>query len=125
MSSANLVVKPLEQLQPKTLDHRRGVRKNVRLNASIVTANGIATCQVTDVSMSGCRLHLFKPLTLHQYLALEVKLVGSTVSVHVPLAQVQWTKHQIAGVEFVYLSHDTGQQLLRLCEEISIFVEDL
>jgi PilZ domain len=125
MSSANLVVKSLEQLQPKTLDHRRGVRKNVRLNASIVTANWIATCQVTDVSMSGCRLHLFKPLTLHQYLALEVKLVDSTASVHIPLAQVQWTNHQIAGVEFVYLSHNTRQQLVRLCEEIHIFVEDL
>jgi hypothetical protein len=92
------------------VDLRRGVRKSIRFDASIVTANGIATCQVTDISTSGCRLQLFKPLTSDQYLALEVKLVAGTL--HFPLAQVQWTKNLIAGVAFIYLPDNTRQQIL-------------
>lgn len=109
MSSETLVVKSPE---PRTFDHRRRGRKSVRFDASIVTANGIATCQVTDISTSGCRLQLFKPLTPDQYLALEVKFLDSTGTVHFPLAQVQWTKNLIAGVEFVYLPDNTRQQIL-------------
>lgn len=109
MSSETLVVKSPE---PRMLDHRRRGRKSVRFDASIVTANGIATCQVTDISTSGCRLQLFKPLTPDQYLALEVKFLDSTGTVHFPLAQVQWTKNLIAGVEFVYLPDNTRQQIL-------------
>src|SRR5688500_17975818 len=106
MSSETIVVKSPE---PRTLDHRRRGRKSVRFDASIVTANGIATCQVTDISTSGCRLQLFKPLRPDQYLALEVEFVNSTGTVHFPLAQVQWTKNLIAGVEFVYLPDNTRQ----------------
>ena len=109
MSSETLVVKSPE---PRTLDHRRRGRKSVRFDASIVTANGIATCQVTDISTSGCRLQLFKPLRPDQYLALEVEFVNPTGTVHFPLAQVQWTKNLIAGVEFVYLPDNTRQQIL-------------
>ena len=109
MSSETLVVKSPE---PRTLDHRRRGRKSVRFDASIVTANGIATCQVTDISTSGCRLQLFKPLRPDQYLALEVEFVNPTGTVHFPLAQVQWTKNLLAGVEFVYLPDKTRQQIL-------------
>ena len=109
MSSETLVV---ESPEPRAVDLRRGVRKSVRFDASIVTANGIATCQVTEISTSGCRLQLFKPLTPDQYLALEVKFVDSTGTLHFPLAQVQWTKNLIAGVEFVYLPDNTRQQIL-------------
>lgn len=109
MSSETLVVKSPE---PRTLDHRRRGRRSVRFDASIVTANGIATCQVTDISTSGCRLQLFKPLRPDQYLALEVEFVNPTGTVHFPLAQVQWTKNLIAGVEFVYLPAKTRQQIL-------------
>ena len=116
MSSSTLFVE-LERSQPRTLNLRRGVRKALCLSASIVTASGIATSQVTDVSTGGCRLYLFKPLALHQYLALEVKLKGSAGGIHIALAQVQWTKDQVAGVEFVSLSQNTQQQLLRLCED--------
>jgi hypothetical protein len=114
MSSATCVIKSLEQFQTRTGDRRRGIRKKVRLNASLVTANGIASCQVTDISTRGCRLKLLTPLTRHQYLALEVKLEDSTDGVHIPLAQVQWTEYLVAGVEFVYLSHNHEQQVLRL-----------
>lgn len=109
MSSETLVVKSPE---PRTLDHRRRGRRSVRFDASIVTANGIATCQVTDISTSGCRLQLFKPLRPDQYLALEVEFVNPTGTVHFPLAQVQWTKNLLAGVEFVYLPDNTRQQIL-------------
>ena len=109
MSSETLVVKSPE---PRAVDLRRGVRKSARFDASIVTANGIATCQVTDISTSGCRLQLFKPLTPDQYLALEVKFVDSTDTLHFPLAQVQWTNNLIAGVEFVYLPDNTRQHIL-------------
>ena len=102
MTSATVIGKSLEQSQAKRWDHRRAVRKSVHLNASIVTANGIATCHVTDISRNGCRLQLFKPLTLHQYLALEIKFGDATGKVHIPLAQVQWTNDLIAGVEFVH-----------------------
>jgi hypothetical protein len=109
MNFETLIVKSPE---PRAVDLRRGVRKSIRFDASIVTANGIATCQVTDISTSGCRLQLFKPLTSDQYLALEVKLVDSTGTLHFPLAQVQWTKNLIAGVAFIYLPDNTRQQIL-------------
>ena len=107
----------MQRSELRIRDNRRGVRKAVRLNASIVTAKGISTCQVTDLSTGGCRLHVFKSLALHQYLALEVELKGLADGIHVPLAQVQWTKDQMAGVEFVYLSPTTQQHLLRLCAD--------
>ena len=112
MSSATLVLKSVDQFQTRRWDHRRAVRKSVWWNASVVTANGITPCQVTDISRSGCRLELFKPLTLHQYLALEVKFGDSAEGVHIPLAQVQWTNDLIAGVEFVYLSPSTPPNFL-------------
>ena len=98
--------------QARTLDLRREARKSVRLNASIVTANGIASCELSDLSTGGCRLHLFELLVPHQYLSLKLKLAGSGDSVHIPLAQIRWTKNDIAGVEFVYLSPNTHQRLL-------------
>ena len=101
MSSATLVVKSQDQFQTRTCDHRRGVRKSVRLNASLVTANGVVSCQVTDISTRGCRLKLLKPLIPHQYLALEVKFGNATRDLHIPLARVQWTNDLTAGVEFV------------------------
>jgi hypothetical protein len=105
MSAATLVGKSLEESQIATLDQPE-VRESVRLNATIVTANGIARCQVTDISETACRLQLFKPLTMHQYLALEIEC-GETGGVHIPLAQVHWTNDLMAGVEFVYLAHPT------------------
>jgi c-di-GMP-binding flagellar brake protein YcgR len=116
MSASTLFVQ-LKRSQPRIINHRRGVRKTLFLSASIVTASGIVTSQVTDVSTGGCRLYLFTPLALHQYLALEVKLKGSAGGIHIALAQVQWIKDQVAGVEFVSLSQSTQQQLLRLCKD--------
>ena len=97
------------------INRRRRVRKAVHLNASIVSAKGISDSQVTDVSPSGCRLHLFTPPALHQYLALELECEGYKGGIHIPLAQVQWTKDHVAGVEFVYLPHETRDYLSRLC----------
>jgi hypothetical protein len=122
MSSATVIGKSLGQSQPKRWDRRRGVRKSVRLHASIVTANGIATCHVTDISGNGCRVHLFRPLTLHQYLALEIKLGDAAGEVHIPLAQVQWINNLIAGVEFVYLSR-SHLRMRRTIGGVPVFIE--
>ena len=117
MGSSNVVTKSLNESLPRISGRRREVRKTVRLTASIVTANGIANCHVNDLSTSGCRLYVVTPLILHQYLALEVNSADSTNSVCIRLAQVQWTKNQIAGVEFVYLYPTARQQLLQLEED--------
>lgn len=117
MGSRNVVTKSLNESLPRISGRRRENRKSVRLTASIVTASGIANCHVSDVSTTGCRLYVVKPLTLHQYLALEVNLADSTSGVCIRLAQVQWTNNHIAGVEFVYLSPTARQQLLQLGED--------
>ena len=123
MSAATLVGKSLEESQIATL--HPGVRESVRLNATIVTANGIARCQVTDISESGCRLQLFKPLTLHQYLALEIEC-GEAGGVHIPLAQVHWTNDLMAGVEFVYLAHPTVRKRnARICSTSGMPVREI
>ena len=117
MTDSNLAVSTKKQWQPGVLNNRRGHRKAVHFRANIVTATGIATALVTDMSRRGCRLSLITTLVPHQHLALEVQFESSPSTLDIALAQVQWTKGQTAGVEFVHLSQPTRLRLSELCRD--------
>ena len=90
-------------------------RKPVSLYTTLADKTGVITARVTDLSESGCRLSLSKPLTRRQYLALKLYSNDGTEMLQIDLGWVKWTGDRTAGIEFITLSPTDTIRLARMC----------
>ncbi len=109
-----LPVRSEQDCQPHAIVPRREARTVVKLRAIVADKLGLASGEVTNISLGGCRLRLTKRLRCGQYITLMVYPNDRTAAVRIDLARVNWVDGEFVGVEFLGVIPQ-NQELHRLC----------
>jgi len=106
---------PLEEDRHGHLTHPRYTRKVLGLRTIIAVKEGLGSGKTINISSTGCRLHLRKPLRRGQYLTLKLYPDDGSATVQIDLAKVTWVEEDSAGIAFLSLSEPQRKRLDRLC----------